>query len=159
MVLGRMIYYYIPSRSLFSVPAPVIGAAFVSLDIVSFAIQLVGGSLAGPSAPAADQLRAIHIYMGGIGLQEFFIVVFVLLAIRFHWEMNALHNTPTAVVIPRRGWKPLLVTLYVSLGLITVCNPTSQPLWVESRELTPRRPVSSSASSNSRAAAMCPTLY
>lgn len=116
-----MIYYFIPSRSLFSIPAPIIAAAFVALDFISFIVQLVGGSLAGPGSPAEDQLRAIHIYMGGIGLQEFFIVVFVLLAIRFHWEMNSLRTAKYAVVIPRRGWKPLLITLYVTLGLITVC--------------------------------------
>lgn len=118
MVFGRMIYYFLPSQRLFKIRASIIALVFVSLDIISFVIQLVGGNLAGPSAPAEDQLRAIHIYMGGIGLQEFFIVVFLLLAIQFYREMNVVEGS---AIMPKKGWKPLLLTLYVSLTLITVC--------------------------------------
>ena len=120
MIFGRMIYYYLPSRRLLKIRAPIIASVFVGLDIISFIIQLVGGNMAGPSAPVEDQLRAIHIYMGGIGLQELFIVAFLLLAITFHRKMNSLEGT----VATRKGWRPLLLTLYVSLSLITVCSST-----------------------------------
>jgi hypothetical protein len=120
MVLGRMIYYFIPSRSLLYIPASTIAAMFVGLDFVSFIVQLVGGSMAGPTSSPADQMKAIRVYMGGIGLQQLFIVAFVSLAARFHLEMaKAGQHVPTNGH-GRKGWKGLLVTLYVSLGLITV---------------------------------------
>ncbi|KAI0379042.1 hypothetical protein F5Y04DRAFT_290736 [Hypomontagnella monticulosa] len=95
MVLARMIYFFIPSRKVFNIPAPTLAAAFVSFDFVAFVIQLTGGSMAGPTAPAEDQLRAIHIYMGGIGLQQFFIVIFVAFAVKFQLEMR---NTKAAKI-------------------------------------------------------------
>jgi len=121
MVLGRMIYYFTSSRSLFSIPASTIAAAFVMLDIVSFVIQLVGGSLAGPNSPFEDQMRAIHIYMGGIGLQQLFILVFLVLAAKFQIEMGkAERRLGSSHVGRKRSWRPLLFTLYASLGMISV---------------------------------------
>ncbi|KAL6885707.1 RTA1 like domain-containing protein [Trichoderma evansii] len=121
MVLSRMIYYFLRSRSLFSVPATAIAVIFVTLDFVSFVIQVVGGSMAGPTSSAEDQLKAIHIYMGGIGLQQFFIFVFIALAAAFQIEMKRLERVKgEASLSKRNGWKRLLYTLYASLGLITI---------------------------------------
>ncbi|KAF6824226.1 RTA1 domain-containing protein [Colletotrichum plurivorum] len=118
MTLGRMIHFFHPSRSLLHIPAPTFAAIFVGLDVISFMIQLVGGSMAGPTAPPEDQMRAIHIYMGGIGLQEFFILIFVGLALTFQRDMRRaeglLRNQS------RSGWRPLMWALYFSLGMITV---------------------------------------
>lgn len=91
-----------------------------SLDFVAFVIQLIGGSLAGPTAPAEDQLRAIHIYMGGIGLQQFFIVIFVAFAIKFQLEVRNINTSRALSTSWRSGWRPLLFTLYASLICITV---------------------------------------
>lgn len=116
MTLGRMIHFFHPSRSLLRVPATIFAALFVALDVVSFIIQLVGGSMAGPTAPPEEQMRPIHIYMGGIGLQEVFILAFVGLALVFQRDMRRaekLHNG-------REGWRPLVWALYFSLGSITV---------------------------------------
>ncbi|KAI2617841.1 RTA1 like protein-domain-containing protein [Hypoxylon sp. NC1633] len=118
MVLGRMIYFFAPSHKVFSIPAPTLAAAFVAFDFVAFCIQLAGGSMAGPTAPAEEQLKAIHIYMGGIGLQQFFIVVFVAFAVKFQLGMRE------EIVLSRTGWRsswrPLLFTLYASLACITI---------------------------------------
>ncbi|KAK6369813.1 uncharacterized protein PV06_01842 [Exophiala oligosperma] len=121
MVLGRLIYFFTPGRSLFSIPASTLAAGFVSLDFVSFVIQLVGGSWASPTASEAKQMQGIHIYMGGIGLQQFFIFIFVGLAIKFQREMTKnekirqLHGATSA-----KEWRSLLYALYATLGLITV---------------------------------------
>lgn len=117
MTLGRMInFFLLPSRSLFHVPAYLIAAAFVALDIVSFAVQLAGGSMSSPTSSVEEQLRAIHIYMGGIGMQEVSIAGFLLLAIGFQREMKKARVTTVDVVA---GLK-ILYTLYISLALITV---------------------------------------
>ncbi|XXG95356.1 hypothetical protein Hte_001618 [Hypoxylon texense] len=121
MVLGRMIYFFVPSRKVFHIPAPTLAAAFVTFDFVAFIIQLVGGSMAGPTAPADEQLRAIHIYMGGIGLQQLFIAIFVAFALKFQVEMHRQggpKREPRAGW--RSGWRPLLFVLYASLICITI---------------------------------------
>ncbi|KAF6803097.1 RTA1 domain-containing protein [Colletotrichum sojae] len=118
MTLGRMIHFFHPSRSLLRIPASTFAAIFVGLDVISFMIQLVGGSMAGPTAPPEDQMRAIHIYMGGIGLQEFFIVIFIGLALTFQRDMRRAEGLSRIQI--RGGWKPLMWALYFSLGMITV---------------------------------------
>jgi hypothetical protein len=111
-----MIYFFLPSRTVYSIPASVLAIIFVSLDFVSFVIQLTGGSYAGPTAPVAMQMKGVHIYMGGIGLQQFFILIFLGLAIKFHLEMSRLEHQQMA----KPGWKRLLFTIYGSLAFITV---------------------------------------
>ncbi|KAM0284391.1 hypothetical protein ACHAQH_001967 [Verticillium albo-atrum] len=117
MTLGRMIHYFHPSRSLIGLPAPALAALFVALDIVSFAVQLAGGSMAGPNAPPADQMRAIHVYMGGIALQEFFILLFLGLALLFHRDMRRAASRLDGK--SPGSWRPLLCALYFSLAMIT----------------------------------------
>jgi RTA1 like protein len=119
-----MIHFYLPTHSIFSIPASVLAITFVTLDFISFVIQIIGGSYAGPTAPMAQQLKGVHIYMGGIGLQQFFIFVFLGLGVKFHREMLALERSRTA----KEGWKRLLFTLYGSLGFITVRLPSSPTL-------------------------------
>ncbi|PMD37550.1 hypothetical protein L207DRAFT_493027 [Hyaloscypha variabilis F] len=116
MLLARMVHFYLPTHSIFSIPASVLAIAFVTLDFVSFVIQIVGGSYAGPTAPMAQQLKGVHIYMGGIGLQQFFIFIFLGLGVKFHREMLWLERMGGV----KEGWKRLLFTLYASLGFITI---------------------------------------
>lgn len=111
-----MIHFFHPSRSLLRIPASTFAAIFVGLDVISFIIQLVGGSMAGPTTPPEEQMRAIHIYMGGIGLQEFFILIFVGLALVFQRDMRRA----SLVGNHSRAWRPLTWALYFSLGMITV---------------------------------------
>ncbi|KAL7622595.1 hypothetical protein AAE478_008105 [Parahypoxylon ruwenzoriense] len=120
MVLGRMIYFFIPSHRMFNIPANVLAAAFVTFDFAAFVIQLVGGGQAGPTAPPEEQLRAIHLYMGGIGLQQFFIMLFVVFAVKFQLEMRDMESHRTPQTNWRYGWRPLLFTLYASLACITI---------------------------------------
>ncbi|KAH6895985.1 RTA1 like protein-domain-containing protein [Thelonectria olida] len=122
MTLGRMVYYFLPSRSVLRIPAVTLAAIFVGLDIISFIVQLIGGSMAGPGSPPDQQLHAVHIYMGGIGLQEFFIVLFVGLCVVFQRDMARLDATPSKGVVQfvKKPWASLLVTLYFSLAMITI---------------------------------------
>lgn len=71
--------------------------------------------MGGPTAAADEQLRAIHIYMGGIGLQQFFIVMFVGFAFGFQAKMHKQG-------VSKQGsrWRPLLFGIYASLTCITV---------------------------------------
>lgn len=52
--------------------------------------------------------------MGGIGVQEFFILMFLMLAIIFHRDVKVIG------IERKTSWKPILYALYVALGMITV---------------------------------------
>ncbi|TVY88786.1 Protein RTA1 [Lachnellula willkommii] len=119
MVLGRLLYFFHPARTIMSIPASALAFAFVTLDFISFVIQLVGGSWAGPDDPTDKVMQGIHIYMGGIGLQQFFIFVFLGLAIRFHLEMKAFERQGL-LGAGKKGWMKLLWATYASLGFITI---------------------------------------
>lgn len=116
--LTRIIHFFLLVHSIFSIPAAVLSFAFVSLDFISFIIQLVGGSYAGPTAPVEEQMKGMYIYMGGIGLQQFFIFMFLGLAVKFHLMMVRLER----VGVAKRGWKRLLWTLYARLAFISVSS-------------------------------------
>ena len=77
--------------------------------------------MAGPTALPADQMKAIHVYMGGIGLQQFFIFVFLGLAVKFNMEMLKMESRGR-LASTKTEWRRLLYALYASLGLITVSS-------------------------------------
>lgn len=81
---------------------------------------MIGGMLAGPTASNAEKMKGIHIYMGGIGLQQFFIVIFVGIAIRFHLEMQSLQRAGRFEFASKEGWERLLWAVYIGLVFITV---------------------------------------
>ncbi|KAJ4139553.1 hypothetical protein NW765_003456 [Fusarium oxysporum] len=121
MTLGRMVYYFIPSQSLLRMPAATLAAIFVGLDILSFIVQLIGGSMSGPGSPPDEQMKAVHIYMGGIGLQEFFIVIFVVLCSLFQRKMHTIERQNQGIkAFVTSDWGMLLCTLYFSLAMISV---------------------------------------
>ncbi|MCJ1414505.1 hypothetical protein MMC32_000832 [Xylographa parallela] len=120
MLLGRMIHFFLPARSLFGIRASMLALCFVAMDIVSFVVQLVGGAMGGTGAPPEQILKGVHIYMGGIGLQEFFIVVFLALAVRFHVQMMGLEKRGELRGTGKGRWRWLLGALYASLALISL---------------------------------------
>ncbi|KAI9826697.1 MAG: hypothetical protein M1826_006579 [Phylliscum demangeonii] len=118
MTFGRMIYYFLPEKKLFGIKAPSLARYFVGLDIVSFIIQGVGGSMISPGADPKVIQTGIHVYMGGIGLQEFFIVVFIGLVVTFHRRMLMLEHK--GELRGRSRWMRLTFTIYGVLALITM---------------------------------------
>src|SRR6202035_3294870 len=61
MILGRMIYYYLPEKKLLGLGAQRFAVYFVGMDIIAFIVQGVGGSMAsgGGTAPESVML-GIH---------------------------------------------------------------------------------------------------
>lgn len=116
-----MLHYYHPSQSIFNIPASTFAAIFVGLDIVASVVQVVGGTLANPRSTPDEQSRAIHLYMGGIGLQEFFIVLFVGLCVVFQRQISAIERRSSWFSwLTATEWGPLLCAVYVSLLMISV---------------------------------------
>ncbi|KAF8181357.1 RTA1 like protein-domain-containing protein [Mycena galopus ATCC 62051] len=88
---------------------------FVLLDITAFLMQAGGASFISSDNPKTALLE-IHIYMGGIGLQQSFVLGFISLVIRFHYKMKRL----TAAGAASTQWQRPLYVLYTSLALITL---------------------------------------
>lgn len=126
MVLGRMVYFFIPEKAVGGIKAIRMAKIFVLLDILSFITQLVGGVMISPGASTSILMLGIHIYMGGIGMQQFFILIFTGFAIMFHVRMVRLENEGRLDTVmfadgaSRRKWKILLVGLYTCLTLISI---------------------------------------
>lgn len=120
MVLGRMIYFFHPTQSTFGIKAVNLAKLFVWLDILSFIIQLSGGLLVSPGQEPKLLLTGLRIYQAGIAVQEAFLILFTVVAIRFHWHMAALQKRGEA----KKGWLKLLIVVYIALALITVRLPS-----------------------------------
>lgn len=125
MIFGRMVYFYLPDQKLY-IHATKFSKYFVWLDVIAFIVQLVGGMIVsgGSQVKASTLQMGIHVYMGGIGLQQAFIFLFLTLVITFHGKILVLKAQGHYV---EKGWFRMLCTLYASLALITVCSNLPLP--------------------------------
>ncbi|KAK0510762.1 hypothetical protein JMJ35_007194 [Cladonia borealis] len=116
MVLGRMVYNFTANAKILGVKAWRFGLYFVLLDIAAFLVQAAGASMASGNNITTTQIEnALHIYMGGVGLQEAFILCFLGLAFRFQRQMS--RETP---IQDKPRATQLLYTVYAALTLITI---------------------------------------
>jgi hypothetical protein len=137
MVMGRMIYFFIPEQKIWSIKGIKIAKIFVWLDILSFVTQVVGkypfqqifkhftdvGNLGGvmisPGASASSIMTGIHVYMGGIGLQQLCILIFVAICTKFLLTLRSLERSNQILDSRPQNWRTLLYVLFASLALIT----------------------------------------
>ncbi|KAJ7655847.1 RTA1 domain-containing protein [Mycena polygramma] len=111
VLMSRFVYFFVPEKHVLGISARRLSLCFVLLDITAFLAQAGGGSMISSTDPKTA-LLGIHIYMGGIGLQQFFVLIFTGLVIRFHHKMLRLDGST--------DWKRPLYVMYTSLGLITI---------------------------------------
>lgn len=130
-----MVHFYLSRDRVFGIRARRITLMFVLCDIFAFLVQATGGMMITPSASIQTQRNGLHVYMGGIGVQLFFIVVFFTLAIQFHrlvkrenFHVHTLTDRPGEGVgkhtyrkSARQATK-LVIVLYVALALIAYRN-------------------------------------
>lgn len=76
--------------------------------------------MAGPGSNAESQKKGLNIYMGGIGMQEGFIILFLGLVIKFHRDQLHAQRLGVLSAEKARSWKRLIWALYASLLAITV---------------------------------------
>ncbi|KAK2873841.1 hypothetical protein FQN49_002026 [Arthroderma sp. PD_2] len=115
MVLGRMVHFFLPDRRCFGISARKLTVIFVCLDIIAFLTQGSSTTLLNSDSTGSMKI-GLYLYMGGIGLQELFILIFVGLSIRFQKKMIIVEQAEC----PKNSWRPLLYTVYASLALITI---------------------------------------
>ncbi|KAB2575108.1 Rta1 domain protein [Lasiodiplodia theobromae] len=118
MTFARMVHYFLPDRTVWRIRGESLAKYFVWADVASFIVQAVGGLMATPSASADIIQTGINVYMGGMGLQEAFILCFLGLMIMFHRQSLALDAAGMAH--RQYNWRALLYALYGVLVAITV---------------------------------------
>ncbi|KAJ6589223.1 RTA1 like protein-domain-containing protein [Mycena capillaripes] len=111
VLMSRFVHFFVLEKRVAGISARRLSLCFVLLDISAFLMQAAGGSMVS-SKTLATALRGIHIYMGGIGLQQIFVLGFTALVVRFHYKMKRLHGSTE--------WKRPLYVMYASLTLITL---------------------------------------
>ncbi len=133
MVLGRMIHFFLPEQKIWGIRARKLAVWFVCADVLSFLTQLGGGSLIQNGNETNILMIGIHVYMGGIGLQEFFILIFTAFAFRLRARMVSAERVEQSALCdagPRSAlamenpsqkpdWNFLLYALLGTLALIT----------------------------------------
>jgi hypothetical protein len=75
--------------------------------------------MAGPGADPNTIKTGLDLYLAGVSLQQFFILVFLWLMIEFHVRCNSL-GPELGNAAGQRSWKPLHFALYGVLACITV---------------------------------------
>jgi hypothetical protein len=121
MLLGRMIYYFLPEQSVLGLKAKRFALLFVLMDMAAFVVQAIGGVMltGGSNIPEHTLRTGLHVYEAGLGIQEAFMAFFMFLAVLFHRRMLQLEREGT-LQKNTTSWRPLLFTLYASLMLITI---------------------------------------
>lgn len=133
MTFARMVHFYLPDKKVWIFKATGMSKWFVWADILSFIIQAVGGVMTSPGGSSGTVQTGLHIYTGGVAMQELFILCFLGLMVVFHRKALKLDECvqPEDLVdskVPRR-WTSLLYTLYAVLAFISVSLESSQSAW------------------------------
>ncbi|KAJ4371381.1 hypothetical protein N0V83_004598 [Neocucurbitaria cava] len=124
MTAGRLVWMLHPEKKIWGFKAMSMGKWFVWLDVFSFVVQGAGGMMLNPGSDAKTMEVGKKIYMSGVGVQEFFILLFSALIVRFH--VDALRLERQGLLgnggLGKSGnwWKWLTYTLYAVLTLITI---------------------------------------
>ncbi|PSK54048.1 Protein RTM1 [Elsinoe australis] len=118
MTFARMVHYFLPDKKIWRIRGVSLAKYFVWADIVAFIVQAVGGIMVSPGSSPEIIKTGINIYMGGIGLQEAFILCFIGLMVHFH--RSALHLERVCIPVRDHSWRPILYALYAVLVAITV---------------------------------------
>ncbi|KAF2264670.1 hypothetical protein CC78DRAFT_224277 [Lojkania enalia] len=117
MTAGRLIWTFHPERTVMRIKAINMGKYFVWLDILSFIVQGIGGTMLNPGASASTMETGKNIYMTGVGIQELFIILFTGLIVRFQMEVSRLEKAQG--LKQAETWRRLAYALYAVLLLIT----------------------------------------
>lgn len=81
MLFGRIVWNFTSSKRVGWLKARHVGVFFVILDLIAFIIQVYGAARATTkNAPQDIMYQGLHIYMGGVSAQLFFILIFVAFA-------------------------------------------------------------------------------
>jgi len=119
MVVARLVHFLLPERKVV-LTARWIAKVFVAADILSFGVQAVGGSMLADDEDEERARMGQKIYMGGIGIQLGFVLIFVFVAAKLQRRLWVLMKN--GKVQRSEAWiQPVVWTVFAVLFLIVVC--------------------------------------
>ncbi|KAK4153966.1 RTA1 like protein-domain-containing protein [Chaetomidium leptoderma] len=119
MTFARMVHYWHPEGKVAGLRATAIARCFVWADVISFIVQAAGGIMANPGSSADVIKIGLNIYLTGVGVQQFFIILFVGLMYAFQRRCTQARGTGFGHD-GKKSWRPLLFAQYGVLTCITV---------------------------------------
>jgi hypothetical protein len=119
-IFARIVNFFSPTGKVWIFSPSILALIFVTLDVVAFAVQLVGGGMAGPGASPESQRKGLNLYMGGIGMQEGFIVLFLGLVVKFHRDQLQAERAGHLATDKNSGWRWMAWALYTCMLAITI---------------------------------------
>ncbi|KZF26249.1 hypothetical protein L228DRAFT_257721 [Xylona heveae TC161] len=114
VLLGRMVWYFLDDHRVAKIKARRLALIFVLCDICAFIIQVIG-ALQTQSKDRQTIENGLHIYMGGIGIQQFFICCFACLGVVFWRKATAGRAIPRPT-----DWRKMYYVLNGTLVLISI---------------------------------------
>ncbi|PTB36185.1 hypothetical protein M441DRAFT_122346, partial [Trichoderma asperellum CBS 433.97] len=119
MVVSRLIYFLHPKQAVLTIPARWLAKGFVAADIISFIVQAAGGALMADQHSTENADLGRKVYMAGVGVQLFFVVIFIVVSISFYHQV--LCDIRTGTLKNRNRWiRPLVLVIFLVLILIVV---------------------------------------
>ena len=122
MTFARVVHYFLPDRRVWFIKSQSMSKYFVWADVACFIVQAAGGIMLNPGSDPKIIKTGLNVYLAGMGVQMFFILVFVGLMIMFHRRALMLdaEGSNSSFNADKRSWKMLVYALYVALVAILV---------------------------------------
>ncbi|KAJ4388137.1 hypothetical protein N0V93_008742 [Gnomoniopsis smithogilvyi] len=119
-----MVHFFLPDKRVWIFKATGMSRWFVWADVLSFLIQAAGGVMTSPGGSSGIIQIGLHIYTGGVAMQELFILCFLGLMIVFHRKalhvQDEIHPEEFKRLKVQKRWAILLHTLYAVLAFISL---------------------------------------
>ncbi|PKK53922.1 hypothetical protein CI102_1171, partial [Trichoderma harzianum] len=119
MVVSRLIYFLHPKQRALRIPARWLAKGFVAADVISFIVQAAGGALMADQHSTENASLGRKVYMAGVGVQLFFVLIFVVVVTSFYRQIS--FDIRTGTLKNRNRWiRPLILVIFLVLILIVV---------------------------------------
>lgn len=120
MVVARLVHFTLPDKSIWGIRGIKLTTLFVGLDILSFIVQLGGGSmLSNNDHPDIAQI-GMKVYVAGIGVQLAFVVIFGGMTIWYYVLVHRLRRGQMGM-LRYLVWVMLLVLALIVVSLHLHC--------------------------------------
>jgi len=119
MTVARLVYFLLPSHKGCGISARWMAKGFVAADILSFAIQAVGGSMIADQQDREKASTGQKVYMVGIGVQLVFVLAFAAITCVFYRDLEEAIRK--GELRRNNNWnRPVIWTVFAVLLLIVV---------------------------------------
>jgi hypothetical protein len=126
MVVARLVHFLLPAESqkILGLSPRWLAKVFVAADVVSFFIQAAGGGMLAGQSGGETVETGQRVYMAGIGVQLFFVVIFVVVTVLFILRLERLTKAGLLearhdpVLVRHLVWSVLAVIALIVVGTL-----------------------------------------